>query len=458
MPHLLRGVRNDPKDIQVLVPEHRHAAQLLDEGFQACQVDLASIDTFRSLKPGAGDIFVVELTDRERTQEVLRTLSEIFPQNQGLILQTDSTLEIQSPNGMNYLHVPIWDVFGHGVGRDLRRLRSRKKVQELRSTLEGLADFAILLHDNPDPDGIASAMAVRTIVGRTRSTAPTVTFAPITRPENLAMIKLLELEVRQVVPSDLEKFGGLVMVDVQPTYFAGRIKHVDAVLDHHPEQSDYTARFKDIRTSYGATSTILYEYLEALETPLQERLATAMYYALKVDTQKLGVHMSPADIRAFSGLFPVANKTTIRKIEQPELTREDFDSLVKALESKKVYKDMIFAYLGPVEREDTLAHLADLSLYLERIRWAVACGVLGDNLVVSIRNNGHVRSAGELAKLCFGEWGRAGGHRSMAKAIVPLPEFNQRFGKDVLKGVVKVIRAGLGFKGTTKPRNGEKVS
>lgn len=446
VPHLLRGVRTDLKDIQVLVPEHQQAAQLLDDGFQACQVDLGSPDTFKAITPSGADVFVVELAEPDKTQRVLSLMSQLLPNNQALILQNDRNLGLSAPNGYNYLYVPIWDVFNHGVGRDIRRLKSRKKVQELRVVLDTLNEFAILLHDNPDPDGLSSALALRALTGRTKNNAPIVTFAPITRPENLAMIRLLEIDVKQIEFEELAQYAGLVMLDVQPTYFAGRIKEVDVVIDHHPEQTDYTARFKDIRISYGATSTILFEYLEAMDVPIQEKLATAMYYALKVDTQELGTHVSQADIRAFSGLFPAANKASIRKIEQPELTREDFDSLVHALKTKKQYKDMIFAYLGAVEREDTLSHMADLSLYHEDIRWAVACGVIGGNLVISIRNSGHVRSAGELAKACFGEWKRAGGHRSMAKAVVPLDEFQAKYGKDVLKGIVRVIRAGLGKK------------
>ena len=46
-------------------------------------------------------------------------------------------------------------------------------------------------------------------------------------------------------------------VDVQPHYFSDAYHRVDLVIDHHPEQQGYSAVFKDIRTDYGSTSTIL---------------------------------------------------------------------------------------------------------------------------------------------------------------------------------------------------------
>ena len=62
------------------------------------------------------------------------------------------------------------------------------------------------------------------------------------------------------------------------------------------------------------------------------------------------------------------------------------------------------------------------------MKWTIVAGVVNDSLVVSVRNLGYSRNAGEFVRKCFGEIGSAGGHRAMAKAVVPMAAFRQRFG------------------------------
>jgi hypothetical protein len=53
---------------------------------------------------------------------------------------------------------------------------------------------------------------------------------------------------------------------------------------------------------------------------------------------------------------------------------------------------------------------------------------VNESLVISVRNLGYSRNAGEFVRKCFGEIGSAGGHRAMAKAVVPVAAFRERFG------------------------------
>jgi nanoRNase/pAp phosphatase (c-di-AMP/oligoRNAs hydrolase) len=120
------------------------------------------------------------------------------------------------------------------------------------------------------------------------------------------MVAALGLEVRTVTPSELEEFDGLALVDVQPPVFGesppARVLSVDTVIDHHPERGGYDAVIRDIRTPYGATSTILTEYVRAAGIEMRPRLATALLYGIKSDTQLLGRETSRYDIRAFAYL------------------------------------------------------------------------------------------------------------------------------------------------------------
>jgi nanoRNase/pAp phosphatase (c-di-AMP/oligoRNAs hydrolase) len=84
-----------------------------------------------------------------------------------------------------------------------------------------------------------------------------------------------------------------------------------------------------------------------------------------------------------------------------------------------------FVNLGRVERDDLIPQIADFSLSFEGIEWAVVSGVYKSNYIISVRNVGYVRAAGRVLRQAFGDVGSAGGHSSMAKAIIPIAQFQR---------------------------------
>ncbi len=84
--------------------------------------------------------------------------------------------------------------------------------------------------------------------------------------------------------------------------------------------------------------------------------------------------------------------------------------------------------LGRV-REDVIPQVADLGLQAENTEWSVAAGIVGSDLVFSVRNVGYVRAAGEVVRAVVEGLGVGGGHRSMAKGIIPLRAFREVYGK-----------------------------
>src|SRR5205085_11451156 len=88
---------------------------------------------------------------------------------------------------------------------------------------------------------------------------------------------------------------------------------------------------------------------------------------------------------------------------------------------------LITVYLGEVERDDLIVQVADFCLQFEGVQWVAVAGKLGSNLVIAVRNHGLGRgNAGDLVKRLFGDIGNAGGHRNMAKAIVPMRRWTER--------------------------------
>ena len=311
---------------------------------------------------------------------------------------------------------------------ELGRSVTRQRVQQYQRYLGDADRVLILTHNDPDPDAMASGLALRTILKRTRQTAVIGCLQPVTRPENLRMVKLLDLKIEKVAPEQLREFERIALVDVQPHYFPGLLPHVDLVIDHHPEQSGYNAIFKDIRPDYGSTSTILTEHLRAVDMDISERTATAMLYAIKSDTLFFNRHANRADLDAFSYLYPLADPAMIRKMEGAEITGERLDYLIKAWQQGRMTEHVFCAFLGEPPRDDFIPYVADFYLQLENVQWTVISGVVNDTFVVSVRNLGYSRNAGDFVKRWFSDIGSAGGHRTMAKAVVPVEAFQKKFG------------------------------
>jgi nanoRNase/pAp phosphatase (c-di-AMP/oligoRNAs hydrolase) len=308
------------------------------------------------------------------------------------------------------------------------RAANRARLEKLRAVADPAERVALLLQDDPDPDGIASAIALRTVLGRNRSTTPLFSFGKTTRAENLAMLRLLDVGIEEATSETLRSFPCVALLDVQPPYFGERLTEAHIVIDHHPKVKSIEAPYVDLRTQYGATSTILTEYLEAAEADISQRLATALLYGIKSDTLMLNRETGPADLRAFMSLYPLTNYNVMRRIERPELPLAFADFLSRVLPRIRKHRELLVLHVGSLDREDVIPQLADFCLQFENTEWVVVSGKFEGALVMSVRNPGYVRSAGDVVRKLFGDIGRAGGHRSMAKAIVTLRSWRRHFG------------------------------
>lgn len=317
------------------------------------------------------------------------------------------------------------------IDAEFDHLSNLHHVVTIREILAPRERIGILLQPDPDPDGIACGYALRLLLGRKRTTAPLISFGEVKRPENVAMVQALGIDVQTVEPKELDDYDGLALLDVQPNVFGEdrpeRLREIDVVIDHHPEKPGYRATLKDIRTNYGATATILTEYLRAANVELGPRLATALLYGIKSDTQLLGRETNSRDISSFAYLHAYHSPALLRRIERPALPQDGLRALGRALASSEVRDGFHILVLGRV-REDVIPQVADLALQAEDAEWAIAAGSVGSNLVFSVRNSGYVRAAGEVVRDVVEGLGVGGGHRSMAKGIIPLKAFRKVYG------------------------------
>jgi len=332
-------------------------------------------------------------------------------------------------------YLSMSELFGGPLLTEFSRSMTRARVQQYQRYFSDAERVLIMLHNDPDPDAMASGLALRNVLRRTKTTAIIGAVQGVTRPENLRMVNLLDIHVEPITIASLKEYDRVAMVDVQPHYFGGLIDRVDLVIDHHPEQPGYTAVFKDIRPDYGSTSTILTEHLRAVDVNISERTATAMLYAIKSDTLFFNRSTNRVDLEAFSYLYPLADAALIRKMEGAEITRERLDYVLKAHLGGNLSDQVFCAFLGAMPREDFIPYVADFFLQLEDVKWTVIAGIVNESLVVSVRNLGYTKNAGEFVRRFFADLGSAGGHRAMAKAVVPLRAFRDKFGDIPAEGI-----------------------
>ena len=417
-------------DIEFLVEERPQGRRLGSTGIPTRVGDPCQIKTYLKANVTAATCIIVEDNGRRNIQAILEAAAgagiSLFyvllvgdrkydPSKNTSATPTVSTLTLSELTKTSLLSA---------LGRSL----TRSLVQQYQRHFEDADRVLILLHNDPDPDALASGLAIRNLLHRTKTTAIMGAFHGVTRPENQRMTNLLDIQVESITPESLARFDRIATIDVQPHYFGGLLNRVDLVIDHHPERSDSKALFKDIRSDLGSTATILTEHLRSVNSNVSERIATALLYAIKSDTLFLSRQTNRSDLEAFTFLYPLADPQLVRKMEGAGITSERLQYVTKASQKGQIRDQVFAACLGPIPREDIIPYIADFLMQVEGIKWTVIAGQLNDKIVISVRNVGYTRHAGTFVNKWFKDIGSAGGHRAMAKAIVPIGAFQNKFG------------------------------
>ena len=446
--HLLGGTTPAGDPPLYLVADAGVRARIARSGGQALSGNLDEPAIYRrAFRTGREAVLVA--APGERLTKILAALRAVAPQAPVLVLRDEEEPPAGLPAGVTAL--PL-SAFGERVIQpELERAALRARVERIQQHFAPAERVLIMMQEDPDPDAIASALALRTLLGRNRGSAPIATFGTITRPENRTMCRILDIEVEEIHARALDEYDRVAMVDVQPGFFQERFEHVDLVIDHHPEDRTVQALLKDIRPAYGATSTILTEYLRAAEVKISQRLATALLYGIKSDTLHLERGGTRADMDAFASLYPLANHNWLRRIERPEMSQEALDALAHGLTRRQLIRGVLFSHLGSVPYVDLIPQFADLCLQVEGVEWSVVSGVVNGEAHISVRNVGYVKSAGDVVRAAFGDLGAAGGHRAMAKAVIRLADWRVELGQVsaevVSQGIMERFLRALGGNG-----------
>ncbi len=297
-------------------------------------------------------------------------------------------------------------------------ISASERLRRFHEVFSGNDSVLILI--NADPDAIASAMAISRLLWHKVAKISIGHINIIDRPDNLAMVRLLGVKMYYIDETPNNRFDRTVIVDSQPAHnelFAEF--HPDVIIDHHPD-TGIKAPFTDIRPKYGATASIMTEYLRAARIKPSAKLATGLFYAIKTDTSNFKRQTLIEDVRAFQFLFRHANPHLARKIEQAELRIDFLQYFQSALKDMHLRKHRVYAHLGPVSTPDVCVLIADFFMRVQSVTWSVISGTHDNRLVIVLRNDGIRKNAGTIAAKGFGQIGSAGGHKSMARAEIPL--------------------------------------
>jgi nanoRNase/pAp phosphatase (c-di-AMP/oligoRNAs hydrolase) len=274
---------------------------------------------------------------------------------------------------------------------------------------------------NPDPDSIASALAVKRLLSKRAHKTVMTHINEIKRLDNLAMVKLLMIPTVPFDQIDTDSFTHRVLVDAQPDHSEVFESFTyDAIIDHHPRKKKWNARYVDIRPKYGANSSIMTEYLRGAGIKPSMKLATALLYAIKTDTANFERAGIEEDVKQFRYLFQFANMNRLKKIEKSEFRVDDLDYFKIAVENRIVTRKGIYSHLGKVPSADLCVQVADFFTRIHGVGWVFVSGVHEGKVIIIIRNDGSRKDAGKVVTAAFGDYGPAGGHEGAARAEIPL--------------------------------------
>lgn len=281
------------------------------------------------------------------------------------------------------------------------------------------------LQHNPDPDAIASAVAVQYLLRRVFERETVLAYTGIVgRAENRAMLRWLKI---QIVPSykiDYAHHDLVIVVDTHPGSGSCRLPPgvtPDVVIDHHPaEQGFEGVPLVILDPTYGSTSTMVGSLLLDNGLALDARVATALTYGIRTDTMDLQRGSGPRDEAVFQKVYALADKRLLGKIERARVTQEYFQILENGLRRAQITDFALSTFVGPISYGDAVAEIADLLFRLEGTKWALVAGVNENVIYFSIRAlQAEGVDAGAVAREV--SQGHGGGHETYAAGQVPLP-------------------------------------
>lgn len=300
-----------------------------------------------------------------------------------------------------------------------KRQLKRKRAAELLAALKNFRHIAIVTHDNPDPDAIASGWAIQRLIHRKLDIeAKLIGGGAVVRAENRHMVKLVEPPIELVHRFLPKSRTGVVLVDCGPEV-AGHLLtspkiETVGVIDHHLVGPPPNVPFVDIRPKMAACATMAADYLREQGIKPGRRLATALLYAIRTETCGNEFRHTQLDRSVITWLTQFANPEWLAEIENAPLALTYYGDLMLALQNTLMFGDSAFCVLPRAQGQEIVGEVADLLIRAEGVKRVFCGAAIAGDFYCSVRTEQDSDSAADLVKRTLFGLGHAGGHSHRA--------------------------------------------
>ncbi|NHN49067.1 NAD(P)-binding domain-containing protein [Halostella sp. JP-L12] len=411
------------KDVLIIDKDPGRVEALRDQDLNAQQADISDGSVAEMVDDR--DVILIMSSDVEANKAAVSNIREQEADHFVVVRASDPVSSDELTElGADHVINPS-AVIADSALRSLETGELEYKARQLSDVLTDTKDrVAILTHDNPDPDSIASAAALQAIAEHLDVEADILYLGDIGHQENRAFVNLLGIELHNW--NDIEDFDAYDTVALVDHAKASEVTHdlaVDVLIDHYEPDEDYDAEFVDVRPNMSSTSTILTKYIQEFDMNVGEEVATALLYGIRAETLDFKRDTTPADLTAAAYLYPFANHDTLEQVESPSMSPETLDVLAEAITNREVQGSHLVSNAGFIRDRDALSQAAQHLLNLEGITTTAVFGIADDTIYLAARSKDIRMNIGKVLADAYAEIGEAAGHSTQASAEIPLGIF-----------------------------------
>ncbi len=317
--------------------------------------------------------------------------------------------------------------------KKLDDIESKSNSERIADIVEkSKKDISIFLHNNPDPDAFASAMAFEKICENFNKNFNTYYSGNIGHPENeiiiestqIKMTKIEEGEIKDII-DDSDMLVFLDFAKPGSNNLLPEETNADIIIDHHRTNKDVKQTgYAEIRTDVGATSTLMTKHLLNLGIEISSILASCLLYGIKVDTDNFTKNIFVQDFKMISFLSAIEDKDLLDILESPPINPDTVSALGEAIVNRKFKDDSLVAYAGKVSEKDDIPQIANILSQERDISNVLVYGLLNNKIYMSARSKELKLDIGKGMKKAFSSIGSAGGHQHSAGGVIDLSVFD----------------------------------
>lgn len=438
-------LREHEEDVEIIDKDEDKVGQLREIGFEAHQGDITKPEDIKEANIERAEVILILVSDSEIVERALGAINQlkldmdISP----LVVAraTDSIVKSEIKDYGADEVIAVSDLFAEITHERFQEFRGRIKEKRLRNLLEDFdGKLGIVLQDNPDPDSIASGMALKTYAEPLGVESDLIYSGRIGHQQNRAMVNTLEAEMLEAEEVDFEgDYEAYALVDVATHGNCSLPEDIEPtiILDHHSAVSGRArAGYEDIM-KVGATATIVSNYMKYAEREVNEELATALVFAILTDTLNFTRGATHLDFKTLEYLLPLISNELLQKFRSPPLSADTLEVIRKAIRSSRVKGGYLISNVGEVKDRDALAQAADYLLRREGAITTLIYGIEGDSVYISARTTDVRIHIGKLLKDIYEDIGSAGGHPTAGGGEIPLDYFDEsKDNKKALRGAM----------------------